>query len=273
MLIGACVGALVAGSVMEIAGRRKVLRVTNATFVLGALMCAMAQHPWLLYLGRFVLGCACGGVAVVPVLLTELAPDNVRGQITTMHQLQITLGVLSSGLIGFFFVTTVSSGWRIVNGFLLLPSTLALVLHSSVPESPRWLLLAKGQDDLDPEKCLIDDDSMRSSTTSSSSGDDMSCTSSSPSARSTVSSSGSSLASISVSWSHVFSYRQQMWIGFGLVVFKSLIGFNTMIWYSSTIFQYAGVDNPVAVTASIGFSCVIATMVSIYIIGKSLSNI
>ena len=31
---------------------------------------------------------------IVPVLLSELAPDEARGMITTMHQLLLTIGIL-----------------------------------------------------------------------------------------------------------------------------------------------------------------------------------
>lgn len=46
-----------------------------------------------------------------------------------------------------------------------------------------------------------------------------------------------------------------------------MTGINTVILYSAKIFAYAGVDNPVAVTATIGLVNVLTTIVSIYLIG------
>ena len=76
---------------MEVYGRKKVLGGTNVLFVIGTCWCTFAQMDWMLYLGRFVLGLACGGVAVVPVLLIEVSPDHIRGRITTLHELQVRM--------------------------------------------------------------------------------------------------------------------------------------------------------------------------------------
>ena len=101
------------------------------------------------YTGRLVIGLACGGVTgVVPTLLTEISPSDIRGQITTLHQLQLTIGILASGIFGYFIVSDVPSGWRYVNAMMAIPVVFQILLFKFVPESPRWLANQKRVEDV-----------------------------------------------------------------------------------------------------------------------------
>eukprot|EP00953_Heterococcus_sp_UTEX-ZZ885_P003108 2210-Heterococcus_DN1.PRE.6 len=161
LIAGAWLGALLAARPSESLGRRYTLLRLNTLFVLGA---ALSTLPYALPLliGRALLGLAvgCEG-AVVPVLLSEVAPANVRGKVVACHQLAITLGIAAAGGIG-AALSEVPHGWRWLQAAIAIPALLQRLSlpvnrsahlqqcdwhlvagHRLVPESPRWLMQHK----------------------------------------------------------------------------------------------------------------------------------
>ncbi|KAF0705874.1 hypothetical protein AaE_014342 [Aphanomyces astaci] len=148
VLIGAWFTAVATASLADTYGRRIVLLVNNVLFIVGALLCALATSKDTIYIGRTIIGFACGIVTnVTPILLAEIAPANIRGQITTLHQLMLTIGILGSSVLGYALDTSVPSGWRYVNAFVAVPAILQCMLTPWIPESPRWLLSRNRTDD------------------------------------------------------------------------------------------------------------------------------
>lgn len=122
-------------------GYRPTILCTNLIFIGGTLLTLFPTLETLL-VGRVLVGIAVGiNNTTAPVLLSEIAPDAVRGLFTTMHQLGITIGILASGLAGFGFVSYVPMGWRylFMLGFIC-PAVQLLFGWYFLPESPRWLL-------------------------------------------------------------------------------------------------------------------------------------
>ncbi len=81
---------------------------------------------------------------VVPVLLSECASTGTRGTITTLCQVNVTLAIFFSAILGYGLVVYVDHGWQYMQAFAALPSLVMLIMHSSVPESPKWLLAKMG---------------------------------------------------------------------------------------------------------------------------------
>lgn len=77
---------------------------------------------------------------VPPVLLSEIATAETRGTITTLHQAVLTLAIFVASVLGYGMVTYVEHGWQYIQAFGAVPGVLMLLLHSFVPESPKWLL-------------------------------------------------------------------------------------------------------------------------------------
>ncbi|MFD1548063.1 MFS transporter, partial [Nonomuraea guangzhouensis] len=61
-LMGMLIGALVAGVITDIVGRRKIVIASVAWFSIAMILCALAPSPELLGLFRFVAGLGLGGV-------------------------------------------------------------------------------------------------------------------------------------------------------------------------------------------------------------------
>jgi len=72
---------------------------------------------------------------------------------------------------------------------------------------------------------------------------------------------------ISTPW-QVFSYRQGITIGLGLMFFQAMTGINSVIFYSTTIFGLAGFSQSIVGTASVGAVNVLMTLVVAYLIDK-----
>ncbi|KAG8979250.1 hypothetical protein FRB93_010244 [Tulasnella sp. JGI-2019a] len=122
--------------------RKHTIMIGALVAALGSALEAASVTWWMLLLGRLIAG-AGEGIFLGPcgVYLIELSPPNVRGQITTMLQVFITVGVCCGYFICYGSVNLHSNfSWRtpfIIQSVVAL--TLAVGMHR-LPYSPRWLL-------------------------------------------------------------------------------------------------------------------------------------
>jgi len=73
----------------------------NIIIWIGAMLEFFAAHPYMLIVGRFVVGINCGvNTVVAPMYITELAPISIRGKVGVSHQLAITIALLVSQILG-----------------------------------------------------------------------------------------------------------------------------------------------------------------------------
>ncbi len=90
LLIGCAVGAFLAGRLADALGRRKVMLVAAALFLVGALVQGYTDSHTIFVLARFAGGMAVGAASVLsPLYISEVAPANVRGRLTTVQQVMI----------------------------------------------------------------------------------------------------------------------------------------------------------------------------------------
>jgi SP family myo-inositol transporter-like MFS transporter 13 len=125
-------------------GRRRVILVADWLFIIGALFQAWAKTVTFMVLGRAIVGAAVGAASfVVPLYIAELAPAAYRGRLVTMNVLFITLGQVVAYIIGWGFATygDPSTGWRWMVGLGALPAFLQVVVVAYMPETPRWLVM------------------------------------------------------------------------------------------------------------------------------------
>ncbi|WP_210136992.1 sugar porter family MFS transporter [Staphylococcus sp. GDH8C109P] len=250
MLVGAIFGSGASGPMSDRLGRRRVVFIIAIIYIVGALILALAPSMPVLVIGRLVIGLAVGGsTAIVPVYLSEMAPTEQRGSLSSLNQLMITIGILSSYLINYAF--TPIEGWRWMLGLAVLPSFILLIGVAFMPESPRWLLEHKSEKAArDVMKLTFKESEIDKEIA------DM-----------------KEINAISEStWNVLKSpwLRPTLIIGSVFALLQQIIGINAIIYYAPTIFSKAGLGDATSILGTVGIGTVnvLITIVAIMIIDK-----
>ncbi|KAJ0124978.1 hypothetical protein J7T55_006321 [Diaporthe amygdali] len=126
-------------------GRKRVILLADLLFVLGSALQASSATVSLMIVGRAVVGAAVGAASfVVPLYLAELSPAAFRGRVVTMNIFFVTLGQVVAYVVGWAFAEFAApeTGWRWMVGLGAAPAALQLALVAGMPETPRWLVKA-----------------------------------------------------------------------------------------------------------------------------------
>src|ERR1700754_1153376 len=87
LLIGCFIGAFFAGTLADSLGRRNVMRIAALLFLGGAIVQGISHSHMLFLIARLCGGMAVGAASVLsPAYISEVAPANIRGRMTTVQQ-------------------------------------------------------------------------------------------------------------------------------------------------------------------------------------------
>ena len=156
VLLGSTFSTLFAGALADWLGRRTMLVVSGALFVVSVPVIALSHSYNGLVLGRVLQGASGGMIGVVvPLYLAECLTASHRGRGTGIFQWLLTLGFVVAALIGFYFSGRVEevaklgdaeklfavkdAAWRGIFWVSLPPGILFVLGALKVAESPRWL--------------------------------------------------------------------------------------------------------------------------------------
>ncbi|EXJ77358.1 hypothetical protein A1O3_09584 [Capronia epimyces CBS 606.96] len=135
----ALVASPISGVLADRVGRKHVILFADGLFTLGALWQAFTSSVWGMILGRSIVGLAIGGASmIVPLYISELAPGHLRGRLVTVSLLFITGGQVIAYVVGWAFSGT-RGGWRWMVGLGAVPAIAQLVMLTLMPETPRYL--------------------------------------------------------------------------------------------------------------------------------------
>ncbi|KAF2154480.1 general substrate transporter [Myriangium duriaei CBS 260.36] len=131
---------------LELLGRRMTVILSDAIFILGAILCTAAKSSLgVIYAGRLLTGLGVGGIAAVsPIYIAEIAPPAIRGRLTGFFESFYQTGAVVGFWINYGIVhnvnTNSSNAWRIPMAVQLIPAGLLAMMIPILKESPTWLL-------------------------------------------------------------------------------------------------------------------------------------
>ncbi len=250
LLVGAAAGAFGSGRLADLIGRRSVILITAAVFVLGVVGAALSPTFWVLVVMRFVIGLAVGSASMaVPLYISEVAPPRVRGALVSFNQLALTSGILVSFLVD--YALSSSADWRLMFGLATIPGVLLFIGMLTQAESPVWLVthgrIADARKVLERVRSADHDidgeiDEIRA------------------------------VSNRSTSYRELLApdVRKLVAIGVTLAVFQQVTGINTVIYYAPTLLHQAGLGNSASLLANVGNGIVNVgmTIVAIWLIDK-----
>src|ERR1700750_656168 len=252
LLIGAMFGAAFAGRLTDRLGRRRLIIAAGVIFTAGALLAALAPCVGVLIGARFVLGLAVGCAAlVVPLYLSEIAPTEIRGAISSLNQLMIVVGILLAFVVNAILAS--SGNWRLMLGLAAVPSVALLVGMIFMPETPRHLVHVG---DEDAAREVID----------AIPGDERPDERVEEIREVEQEESGTGLRAVfGEKW-----LRPALVVAIGLAVFQQLVGINTIIYYAPTTLTNVGFGKDSAIYANlvIGVVNVAMTIIAIRLVDR-----
>jgi sugar porter (SP) family MFS transporter len=144
-LIGTVVGSLLGSKPSDAFGRKYTLAFVAVAYLLSSLGTALADNWYLFLAFRFLGGLGVGTSSVTaPIYISEVSPAEKRGQLVGLFQFNVVLGILISYLSNYLLSQSGEHSWRWMLGVQAVPSLVFLILIKFIPESPRWLILKKG---------------------------------------------------------------------------------------------------------------------------------
>ncbi|KAK2394296.1 putative inositol transporter [Trifolium repens] len=261
---GAIVGAAFGGYMNDKMGRKKTILMADVVFTLGALVMAAAPTPWVIIIGRILVGLGVGVASMTaPLYISEASPAKIRGALVCTNGLLITGGQFLSYLINLAF-TKAPGTWRWMLGVAALPAIVQFILMLSLPESPRWLyrqskeeeakaILSKiyRPDEVDDEMKAMHDSVEAEKAEEGSIGQTL----------------GQKLKG---AWANDV-VRRGLYAGITVQVVQQFVGINTVMYYSPTIVQFAGIaSNSTALALSLVTSGLnaLGTIISMLLIDR-----
>ncbi|GAB3063515.1 sugar porter family MFS transporter [Virgibacillus ainsalahensis] len=251
LLLGAIFGSASAGWLSDKIGRRKAIAIIAILFIVGSLGSALAPGVTTLIIARIINGLGVGGsMAIIPVYMSELAPTHMRGKLTALYQLMLTVGILTSYFSNHLLAPM--EAWRWMLAVSALPGIAILIGLIFMPESPRWLLRrneeskAKEVMQLFREPKEINEEIRAIKQIEQ--GENK-----------------NALGVLKSKW-----VRPMLIVAVLVGVFQQIVGINAVIYYAPTIFRSAGLEDAASTlgTMGIGVVNVLMTVVAIMTVDK-----
>ena len=231
-LLGAAVGAFVAGRVADRFGRLRAMWLAAALFLISAVGAGLADALGLLIVFRVIGGVGVGVASVIaPAYIAEIAPARIRGRLGSIQQLAIVLGIFLA-LLTDYVLSKVAGGsehtlalgleaWRWMFLAMTAPAVIYGGLSLTIPESPRYLVSRMRLDAArDVLRRVLGDVDLDAKVEQ---------------IRKTLAAERRpKLADLR---GPALGLMPVVWVGIGLSVFQQFVGINVIFYYSSVLWQ------------------------------------
>ncbi|XP_041811940.1 solute carrier family 2, facilitated glucose transporter member 11 [Chelmon rostratus] len=152
--LGGFAGALIAGPMTIRFGRKKCLLLNNIFLMSGALLAVTsraAKSFEMIILSRVLVGINAGiSMNVQPMYFGESAPKHLRGAISLSSAVFTAFGVVLGQVVGLREILGSEPCWQYLLASNAIPGFIQLLTLPWFPESPRYLLIDRG----DKEACI-----------------------------------------------------------------------------------------------------------------------
>lgn len=264
MLLGCAVGAFIAGQLADRWGRRNVMFVAAALFLLSAWGSGISTSSSEFVLYRIVGGLAVGAASIIcPAYISEIAPPKIRGSLATLQQVAIISGLFAAFLSNYVFAGIAGSSleiwwwgfeaWRWMFWAELIPAGLFGLLLLKIPESPRFLVCS-GRDIeasavlamvgvVSPEKKL---------------------------AEIKASIANSTRPTLSECFDGIQLLKPIVWIGVGMAILQQVSGINVVFYYGAVLWQSVGFTESDALLINVvsGGVSILACLIAVALVDR-----
>ena len=269
LTLAATLAMMLAGPLSDRFGRRSVLRLAAALFAISALASAAAPDFTMLLVARMIGGLGVGAALIIaPMFIAEMAPAESRGRLVSLNQLNIVVGISAAFFSNYLILQLGQSelawtdalrlaewNWRWMLGVEALPAVAYLLALLFVPESPRWLIMHKREEEALGVFCRIHDTD-RATTELAAVHDSLA---------QDAASQGASLRQL---------FRPAMTlvltVGLSVAVLQQITGINAVFFYAPMIFEQSGIGTDAAFMQAVlvGLVNLVFTVIAILLIDR-----
>ena len=267
VLIGCAAGVLLAGPVSDRFGRRFAMFLAATMFLGSAIGAALPQH-----IGTFIIFRVIGGLGIgiasisTPIYIAEITLGQLRGRMVSVNQIAIVGGLTATAFINYFIAHAkgdsaqpevqawlINTGWRWMFAAGVIPAVVFGLLLIPMPESPRWLIEKRHEDQA---RHILEKIG----------GSDF--------ARAEFENIRAALSQEHGTWAELFSAKllRPLLIGVLLAILQQVTGINVFLYFGATIFKTmsasTGVDAGLLTQIVINGTCVMFTLVAIATVDK-----
>uniref|UniRef100_A0A7E5A0I2 MFS domain-containing protein n=1 Tax=Panagrellus redivivus TaxID=6233 RepID=A0A7E5A0I2_PANRE len=256
--VGGMAGSLLSGWFADKLGRKGSILFNNLFIFLATALMSLAKFVNVYYMitaGRLVIGFASGlASSIVPMYLTEVSPNNLRGTIGSVSQLLVTVSILVAQILGLPFIWGSEKLWPLIFAFSVIPAVVQLVTLPFCPESPKYNLIVKGN----AEQAEKDLKKLRNKTDVSAELDVIK--EEAAAVRDIPKATLASMFRSPMLW--------PMFIAIMMMLSQQFSGINVTMFYSTKVFQDAGLkgNEPFYATIAMGAMNVAMTIVSLWLV-------
>jgi sugar porter (SP) family MFS transporter len=255
VLVGCAAGVLLVGPVSDRYGRRLAMFLAAAMFLASAIGTALPNDIVTFIVFRILGGLGIGIASIsTPMYISEITPAHIRGRLVAVNQIAIVGGIALTSVINYFIAKSgdqawlTETGWRWMFGIGILPAMLFSLLLMPIPESPRWLIEKKREDEA---RRILEKVGGKEF------------------ARTELDGIKEAISQESGTWGELFSARLRLplVIGVLLAILQQVTGINVFMYFGATIFKTmsssTGVDAGLLQQCIINGTGVLFTLIAI----------
>ncbi|XP_014283702.1 facilitated trehalose transporter Tret1 [Halyomorpha halys] len=252
--LGAAPGPFVVSFFLDLIGRKGTVYILSSTFVISWVLLLLSQNVIVIYTARIIGGIGVGGCCSgLPVVISELAINDVRGRMGSLSFFFITIGSLIVFGIGPYV------GYYIMSVYGLGIVLIFLVVFFFVPESP-YYYLKKGRR-IDAKKNL---QRLRQYATEEALEEELN------EIEKAVTQEDGNVAGF---WESMTTKAAKKGIGIGifLVLMQQFAGGNPINTYCQDIFEHAKLNFPATIVPLIMTLSSLFSLVSVVVVNRCLT--